>query len=414
MSGSYKKPTVPSRPPPPKVSSGSKISFSFKALEEEDDEELTLVTGKFDKQVMETKEKQAQSNALAFERNRAGSKSPESQREELGEKSPGFRTQNSFDKLLDLKDKLQDTIVKKKGELVESFSTSPKAKSFLEGSPKSKEFFPQTAKEKEFTNSTTSVRTESSNYDADEEDERFLSLGDSGKEEGLVDSVSMDANYFDVVEDESPSGMMDDDNDEDNLEMSEEYFKDDGVQDSESSEIPLLRQRKKFQKFRKIKPIIPASPVSMSTLNSKPIDKTSETSGDNSSPTQNSNTSASKPERDQNGNQNNTMSVINIYGAQIPIKKHHPYILLAFVIYVFLPLPSYISGLIMGAVLASGGWLIYLWIMAPPKPREAIPLEPSLDELPPMIVPPQLKEPKTTEDGIYKVRTIVKGKHLIC
>ena len=72
--------------------------------------------------------------------------------------------------------------------------------------------------------------------------------------------------------------------------------------------------------------------------------------------------------------------------------------------YFILPMPSYLSGLITGCVLASLFWSVYNWLMQPPRVREMPVLTPIAD-LPPMEIP-EMKEP-TLEDGTYKVRGFV-------
>ena len=69
-------------------------------------------------------------------------------------------------------------------------------------------------------------------------------------------------------------------------------------------------------------------------------------------------------------------------------------------IYLILPLPAYLDGLIMGCLIASGGCYFYLWLLAPPRPKEPFVL-PDLDSLPPLAVP-EMRESKH-EDGKFKV-----------
>ena len=68
--------------------------------------------------------------------------------------------------------------------------------------------------------------------------------------------------------------------------------------------------------------------------------------------------------------------------------------------YLIIPLPSFVNGFCIGAVVMLGVVLFYQWWRAPPKPRETFVL-PRLDELPPLRVP-EMKESKN-EDGKFKV-----------
>ena len=67
--------------------------------------------------------------------------------------------------------------------------------------------------------------------------------------------------------------------------------------------------------------------------------------------------------------------------------------------YMIVPLPSYLSGLVMGLLLASAGWGLYIWLNEPPKPSEPFILPP-LKEDPPV---PQMKITTETEEFTYKV-----------
>ncbi|XP_052775563.1 testis-expressed protein 2-like [Mya arenaria] len=412
MSGSLKKGGgAPSRPPPPKVGGGSKMSFSFKALEEEEDEELSVVTGKFDKQVSDEKERQAQANAIASERSHFRSKSAEVPQEstvmpkEGLSKSPSVKSQNSFERLKDIKGKIQDTIVKKKDELAESFGTSPKSRSTISQSPRESPLgsSPKIQEMMDFSKNPGTPDSVSLNDELDD-DEKFLSLGGSSKDEGEKDLLTMDANYFDAVYDDDGEGDGDIANEfpsEDSvgeLEVSEDYFKvngDEGSHSEHANTVPVLRQRQGVQNSKKIKPIVPPSPVLMSKLGKTVSEKAGEKP---EAPT----SGKEKPNDDENNSHSSqSESGITKHFGNVHFQKAHICAIVAFIVFVFLPLPSYISGLIVGMVLASGGWIIYLWLTQTAKERGVIPADPLLEELPPMLIPPEMKEPKG-EDGCYK------------
>lgn len=379
MNASGKKPVAPSRPPPPKVGG---MSFSFKALEEEndEDEELTVFTGKFDKQVTEEKEKQSRSQQQR-EKPASDSRSPGIQIPTPGSGSatprPAVKTQNSLDKLLDIKEKIQDTIAKKKEEfLSESFGSS---------------------KERD----TDSVVTDDS-QSIGGDSELMLSLEEPGNEhfEMARDNDIMSERSQDITEAKSdmidePLADMDDD---EQLEISEEYFSPNSEDFSELPGVqPILRQRKHLQKFRKIKPIVPPAPVSMSKLNQNVPEKLDikENNSDHLLDQEN----AKEPEK-----QTTPDHAVQTMATKIPLKKLTGGIVFLF-LYMIIPLPSYISGLTAGVLLTSGCWMLYLWIMEEPKQRKPIPDDPPLDELPPLPVP-EMKDPKG-EDGCYKVIIII-------
>lgn len=68
--------------------------------------------------------------------------------------------------------------------------------------------------------------------------------------------------------------------------------------------------------------------------------------------------------------------------------------------YLIVPLPSYLSGFIMGVLLASLGWALYMWLMEPPRIPEPVLLLPIDDEPPPV---PEMKITTEGEEFLYKV-----------
>ncbi|KAL4240932.1 Tabersonine 6 [Mactra antiquata] len=370
----------PPRPPAPKVGGSGGLSFSFKALEEEDEDELTFVTGKFDKQVHDEKERQARN----LERDRSMSKSPESLRqtsEGSMSKSPSIKSQNSFDKLKDLKDKIQTEIQKKKdGLFTDTNVASVRDKDMDQSTVSTKKDLDNQIRQSpvKHIEQTTSVR-----------DDTFDNVG-TDVDKNDDETFDMDTEYFDTKSEEFDESYIPD-NDDDILEINESYFNPMSEDFSDlPGVIPIVRQRKRFQKLRKIKPIIPPAPVSMSKLNEKlPVPEPDDTV----------NTDTSVENKVEKSDLVESESVINVNGAKIPVKTIVGGIIFLF-LYMILPLPSYISGMIAGGILASGGWMLYLWIIEPPKPREIIPPDPPLEELPPLPTP-EIKEPKG-EDGCFK------------
>lgn len=380
--GSKKAGTPPSRPPPPK--SGG-MSFSFKALEEDndEDEDLTKCTGKFDKQVSEEREKLARSQ-LEKERSGSGTKSPEiAHKTQSGthggsQKSTTVKTQNSLDKIMDFKKNIQDTLAKKREEfLSESF-----------GSSKDKENSPIADSSLPSADSELFLSLEEPGNDHFEFAEQFYESEQSDSSEKVKEMTHIKLASQDVP-----------DLDEDEpLEMSEEYFNPNG---EDFLDLPgvqtMVRQRKRLQKFRKIKPIVPPAPVSLSKLNDKVTGKKDHTFKVESVKEEN---------KDNSKETTNNISncVIPTNGTKLPVVKLAGGAVLLF-LYLIIPLPSYISGLIAGIVLSSGGWVLYFWVTQNSRPTKPIPDDPPLEELPPMLAP-EMKDPKG-EDGCYKV-TITK------
>ena len=87
----------------------------------------------------------------------------------------------------------------------------------------------------------------------------------------------------------------------------------------------------------------------------------------------------------------------------IPVQRFAVLTTVLFV-YLVLPLPTYLSGVIMGAVLASVGWVFWVWITAPPTYKPPVVIA-DLDSLPPLQVP-EMRDSRN-EDGKFKVRTSI-------
>ena len=351
------------------------MSFSFKALEEGDDEdeELTVLDGKFDRQVSQEKEK----HAREIDRERSVTKPPVEKLQTVGEEKPLARSQNSFEKIKDLTGKLQDTISKKIDELTDTPTKSEPIK-ISEHVQARKNF-------------NGDVHRSSEKADGKE-------LDNVEEDTGRIGSSYNETHYFEVT-DQSEKVEEVKSEDTDDLNLIDEYFIPESGEDFSDlpGVVPMVRQRKKFP-FKKIKPVIPPAPISMSKL-SKDLkeDQVKTVKPDNK---------VEKNETVDNLANNVAViakdkvnTVVNLAGRNIPVWKLVCGVCLL-LIYWIVPLPSYFNGLIAGLILSSAGWVLYLWVMQPPKPREVIPELP-LDKLPPMPVP-EMKEPKG-EDGCYKV-----------
>ena len=379
----------PPRPPAPKGGSSGGISFSFKALEEGDDEdeELTILDGKFDRQVSQEREKQAReadrdrsySQAREADRERSYSKSPVEKFQTVSEDKPLTRSQNSIEKIKDLTGKIQDSISKK----IEEFSDSPTKSEPIKIKERTNSFNSFTA---DFESSLEKSGTKDDNYSA-------------GEING-ISSIDNETQYFEMsgeseMNEESKMGSFE------GLNVVEEYYNPEVAADFSDlpGVIPMVRQRKKFH-VMKSKPAVPPVPMSMLRL-SKDLKE---------DPVEPQKPEAPVASEKNGSNENITNSIaiiakdklhtiVNVAGKNVPVWKIICGMIVMF-LYLILPLPSYINGLIAGAILSSAGWTLYLWMMRPRKPREAIPDLP-LDQLPPMPVP-EMKEPKG-EDGCYKV-----------
>ena len=362
------KKSPPPRPPAPRMTSSGSLSFSFKALEEEDDEELIVFTGKFDKKSNEEKERQSKE----LDRQRSASKSPESSTaiEKDNQPTSVVRSQNSFDKLKDFTGKVQERITKK----IEDFAADQSLKS---------------KKESETVEGNTKDSTvPNGNESSSSKEEKQLDSGDYHPDSEFLDCKSED----DVEQTEAAFDSMDD------LEINEHYYDKDS---KDFSDLPVteteVRQRKRLNKSVKIKPIKPEVPVSMSNLSQK-MTKEAQKEAVKPSDTVNSNTNYSDSVKVSTNS-------ISTSDTKTQFKKVVGIVFFIF-LYIMIPLPSYINGMIAGMLLSSGAWLLYLWVTEPPKPREPIPDDLPLDKLPPMPAP-AMKESKLEDHGIYKVKNVI-------
>ena len=365
----------PPRPPAPK--SGGGMSFSFKALEEGDDEdeELTTLEGKFDRQVSSEKEKHTKET----DKERSYSKSPVEKFQPLNEEKPLTRSPNSFEKIKDLTGKLQETISKK----IEEFSDSPPKSEPIAIKDVSRQF------NGEFGSSLEKTETKS------------LELSNDTDNSSLVDNETQ---YFELSTDSDKykdPGL----NEVDDLNMVDEYYNPEESGETFSDlpgVVPVVRQRKKFH-FIKSKPVVPPAPISMSKLSKDVKEDKVESEKIKTDKSSNNDDKVSSITNDLAIiAKDQVAKVVTIGGKTIPVWKIIGALCLL-VLYMMLPLPSYVNGLIAGLFLSSAGWSLYLWVLKPRKPREIIPDLP-LDKLPPMPVP-EMKEPRG-EDGCYKVNKL--------
>lgn len=380
----------PPRPvAPPRLGGGV---ISFKSLEEEGEDELTSVTGKFDQTVSDEREKVARN----VEKERSLSKSPDlrsSQSSEVSlERSGSFKGQNSLGKLIDLKDKIQSEIQRKKDEFL-SDKREPKDKKEVKDQGKSEPKDKNEKKEKELE---TIIKEKSAplEYAPLVQPGRVFvtkeSLEDSGEFENPVEDGKDDTDYFESKSDYEDELVIRNGSEE--LEIDDEYFNPTGDDFSDlPGVVPMLRQRKRLQKFRKIKPVVPQLPVSMSKL-SKSLPEVNE-------PAEEKDKKPLKKEPKDVEKWAEPKSLINLHGTEIPVRKLALGVIFV-LCYIIIPLPTYLNGMILGGALTSFGWMIYLWVTEPARKRDAVPDDPPLEELPPL-PQPEIKEPKG-EDCCYK------------
>lgn len=93
---------------------------------------------------------------------------------------------------------------------------------------------------------------------------------------------------------------------------------------------------------------------------------------------------------------------------KVPFQRLITVVLLLFG-YLIVPMPSYVAGIITGAIITSAVWLVYLRFLSVYRPtywteetsRPGYHVTPCLDQLPPLLVP-EMKDPKQDDIQIYK------------
>ncbi|KAK6170117.1 hypothetical protein SNE40_018590 [Patella caerulea] len=376
------------KPASPKQASGSKFSsslssgFSFKALEEveeDSNEDLTLFTGKFDKVVAEAhKQKSASSetSSVVSTPTSEGSLSRLQSSKSLDEdrSSPSKKNKTSVfeykgsitglikDKITDTKDKITETISKRLEEFSnDSSPTSESGKSLAE---------------------VTNHPLIPDKVDKLDEDDT--------EEDDIVKVHSAPASLSDLALS----------NEDDGIEVIESYFGDEPMEDFTGDSGISFRGTAVRNKSKNLKKLVKKSSatVSMSDLVTTP-NMDVNTESDLMKPKhckEKSEVSNSDGNTKNGSHKRLNRQKSSDFG--VPWQKIATFAVLLFA-FLIIPLPSYISGFIIGIILASAGWAIYIWIIEPPIPKPVIEIPP-LDKLPKIEIP-QMKEP-SKEKGVYK------------
>ncbi|XP_060076091.1 testis-expressed protein 2-like [Ylistrum balloti] len=414
----------PPRPPAPKSltrrsASNNSIKKSFKLLEEdeEDEEDLTILTGEFDKKLDRTK---ADANASKGDRSRestpvkTASSTPQNESKSLGlnQRSRSLdddKTSSNVSRIkqnfVDISSGLKDKLAKKWEEL------SAEINSPVDVDPNQK------------TEEIVDEDTLNSRLDVKRLE---IQVSESG-EENLIIETAKNSTSVEHIKNESdkkvlvrshrlpptPEEMPADTSE---IHLVEDFYKtepndvitDTSVQSNE------LRQRnnsslKKIMKNKgsKASNSPTGTPVSMSKLmtknDSEDIDQNIEVLSANTEffDASDMELTSSDPVKSEliTGNQKPKVPTGHVSDfTAVPVRKLAAGSIFIF-LYWILPLPSYLSGMLMGIFLASAGWAVYLWLNKPPTQRPPIERVP-VSKLPPMVVP-EMKD-VVSEDGVYK------------
>ncbi|XP_041363565.1 testis-expressed protein 2-like [Gigantopelta aegis] len=407
---STRKDTRPPRPPPPRQGSASKLStgglgISFKSLEEEDEDDLTIFTGKFDRVVEENKIQKACERGTVRVTTKPGpAEQPTLSKhhssapalDELDKSSPTKKNKSSVfeyrdilsgikDKITDTKEKITDTIQKKLEISSDSSSNTSPEKETVE-----------VVKEDKSPNEY--VKVEPVDPFAKEEiiEERTsLFRGEIGVKREIMpeNDPLLNPPTDDGAFDDEMDGLRDDLMDD--IEVIDEYYSNEPMEDfTGSPNISMsVKQRSKLKRLGK-KKLQTSATVSMSKLvDSSRVDEENCTPSNAPYSTDSPRVAPSCPviQQDSANTQSKT-------ARHIPVQEMTAIAMCVFAYYI-IPLPDYLSGFVMGCLFVSIGILLHAWLYQPPKPREPFKL-PLLEELPPMELP-VMKEP-VSENGIFK------------
>lgn len=425
MSG--KKVAAPPRPPAPKValdkfrskpvSTGTSLSIRFKSLEEDDDEELLSLDSNKNENV------KSGSSPSTLARFHTASKSLDE--DKLYSPSHRFPDVKEEKRTLfaGIKGKLSDKFpaISKKWEELSGDSSSP--------SPENEGMHVET-----LNNSTpgevTHIKQERSTLPSSFSSPNIRQLPQSNVKVKGVDTIIVKEDAMNGATSSPARGRVpsiaeeDKESVQDAIEIVDDFYGQEAFEDFNGSvNMPTpessLRQRSSKQRLIKNKSSSesPSTPMSMSSLLKKNVSEESPESveydgnvffdpNDDSSKSKSSVQDSSEPSTDSNASSATTSEEIPTDpGSGVPIQRLGMYTLALFV-YLILPLPSFVSGLMVGIALSCIGWTIYVWITKPPQPREPIKIEP-LEDLPPMMVP-EMKDLRP-DDGKYKVRYCVRN-----
>lgn len=398
----------PPRPPAPKggsrSSSSNSLKISFKSLEEEDEEDLTIFTGEFDKKLERDK--------VLKETGKSEVKIPKSSdRHSLSREGSDSKLSKSFDdssinvaklkqNLFEFSSGLKDKLAKKLEEFSSETNSSPESEVAIDDS--------KLLQIKQEIDNGLEVEVEQNvKVYSSEGKQEVKETGSPTKSENREIQIKKETEKqkSENVEKETtstPSEKKTNDEDE-SIDIVEDFFPDEPHEDF--SGMPTVTKGSQVRKRSKLKGVFknrPTPSTSPATVSMSTLEKTTE-DVDDESIFYDAEEKAKKESDMKNKSNVENKKVEN----QTPPKEqtHLTFqkfagVLLFMFIYWIIPLPSYISGFILGMVLTSIGWVIYLFLTKPAKvkpPPERVPL----DQLPPMFEP-EMATIKT-KDGLFKV-----------
>ncbi|KAH9504015.1 Tabersonine 6,7-epoxidase isoform 2 [Bulinus truncatus] len=463
----------PARPPPPNTGvtkGGINLSgFSFKQLEEDDNgEDLTAFTGKYQKPMEETQkikksnEKSLSTTSLEDASQKIEKKSNELDSTKHAQKVFSSEASSSplrsaarakFDSSKELFSGLKGKITDKISRTIEEFSgessnsPSPDKERFKTfPMPRSNSFGVIEKEDVPVLHSTLPLKkplpeglTKKVALDSSQNHQSTFSLDDgdgdvdvkkrpdlppetfSSKEVRIAEDhplaqTELDDTFEDVIEvpgnvpymQSKPNAcdeFKDVQSDDSNIEVYEEHFTNEPAEDFttfpgiQTSTKP--KSRSKISRLIKKKEQKTSAIAAMSSLHSM-LDEEIVSPSANKSIKQNETDllSTEKSAKDLPKGQESTPNMIfrqiSLDIAGVPYQRLASFMVVMFA-YFIIPLPPYISGLLLGIFLSSLGWALYMWLIQPPAPNEPY-VPPPVVDLP----LPEMKLKSDIEEYSYK------------
>lgn len=230
-------------------------------------------------------------------------------------------------------------------------------------------------------------------------------LSRAGSEEKQASQGSLERNSSSQPVQLSALATDDDKGEEENIMVFEEHFKEEPYEDFTGgltlTTIASVRARSK------LKPLKKKAPKTLATVSMSGLMRAPDVEGDSGEGVGSDDTKSKIPKRGMGGSTPlrsvSIMRLVSQDGQTIQWPKLVALTSCLFA-YFILPMPSFLSGLILGCVLTSLAWAVYSWLTQPPQSKE-LPVLTPIQDLPPMEIP-EMKEP-ILEDGTYKVREFV-------
>ncbi|CAC5377658.1 unnamed protein product [Mytilus coruscus] len=440
---------VPARPPPPKVvgkktDSTPAMKFSFKSLEEDEDDEedLTIMTGELTKKVESDKLKidnklPDSPNKISTEKKSHEESDKPSEdkkkftKKEVGEARKVVASQRSWDSPTHVSTSTKAEpipIRSSSADKLQKYSKSVEEEGSAMSWLKQNVAEISSAVKDKAERARKKIGELSENIGKDEDEKvkvkemKTLNTDTCKTNESMVESQhvvkretveqlkstpvdKVQEEHTDVVEENLPSDAENEAEEVEEFNIVDDFYSNEPAEDFTG--VPSVTSTNTFEKKkpktslkrRLVKGKVPklTSPVAMSKLSKDKVDELEEATFFNAADETVTVTSKSKHVTDPSKLQ----TLAETVEKHVPSKKFLIVIGVMF-LYIVVPLPSYISGMVLGSFIASLGWISYIFLTKPTMPKDSPKIIP-VKNLQPM-TGPNLKD-VSLADGV----TVHKG-----